>query len=218
MKKIIATLFCLSITTFLFAGKQKNKFVVVETTLGTFKLELFAHVPQHSRNFLKLVKEGFYDSLLFHRVIPSFMIQGGDPDSKLAIPEKILGDGDLSYKLPAEFMLPNYFHKKGALCAARDDNPEMASSACQFYVVVGKLFTDEDLDKVEKKNNTKLSETSRAYYKSIGGTPHLDGKYTVFGQCVKGQDIVDKISNVLRNKEDRPNIDVRILKMKIKRR
>ncbi len=200
------------------ARNKKNKFVIMNTSLGIIKIEVFNDVPQHANNFLKLAKEGFYDSLLFHRVIPQFMIQGGDPDSKNAASGQMLGNGDLGYKVPAEFMLPKYYHKKGALAAARDNNPEKASSACQFYLVVGKLFTDEDLDKMEAKTGVKYSEQARKDYKTIGGTPHLDGAYTVYGQVVKGQEIVDIISNVSRNKSDRPEQDIRILSTKVKKK
>ncbi len=200
------------------AKKSKNKFVEVKTTMGNFKLELFADVPKHSENFLKLVKDGFYDSLLFHRVIPEFMIQGGDPDSKNAMKGQMLGNGDIGYKVPAEFQLPTYYHKKGALCAARDNNPEKASSGCQFYVVVGKIFTDKDLDGMEARNGVKYSEQARKDYKTIGGTPHLDGAYTVYGQCVEGQEVVDAISKVSCEGANRPAEDVRILSMKIKKK
>lgn len=217
MKKIfLLALLCVSL--FAEAKKNKNKFVVIETTKGTIKIEVFNDVPQHAANFLKLAKEGFYDSLLFHRVIPSFMIQGGDPDSKRAMNGQMLGNGDAGYKVPAEFMLPKYYHKKGALAAARDNNPEKASSGCQFYIVVGKTFTDADLDNTEKRTGIKYSEQARKDYKTIGGTPHLDGAYTVYGQVVEGQEIVDAISLVPKNASDRPNEDVRILSVKIKKK
>jgi peptidyl-prolyl cis-trans isomerase B (cyclophilin B) len=218
MKKIVLALFLVSITLSSFAKKKKNKFVEIETNKGTIKVEVFVDVPQHYDNFLKLAKEGFYDSLLFHRVIPSFMIQGGDPDSKNALIGQVLGNGDVGYKVPAEFKLPTYYHKKGALAAARDNNPEKASSGCQFYIVVGKTFTDSDLDAMESRGGYKYSEQARKDYKTIGGTPHLDGSYTVYGQVVKGQEVVDAISNTPRNNSDRPLDDVRILSMKIKKK
>lgn len=200
------------------AKKNKNKFVEITTTKGIIKIELFADVPQHTLNFLKLAKEGFYDSLLFHRVIPNFMIQGGDPQSKQALNGQMLGNGDVGYKIPAEFKLPTYYHKKGALAAARDNNPEKASSGCQFYIVVGKVFTDAELDNFEQRNNFKYSQQARTDYKTIGGTPHLDGAYTVYGQVVSGQEVVDAIANVPRNNSDRPNEDIRILRVKIKKK
>jgi len=217
MKKI----FLLVLVCFAFiaeAKKNKNKFVVIETNKGNIKIEVFNDVPQHAANFLKLAKEGFYDSLLFHRVIPSFMIQGGDPDSKRAISKQMLGNGDVGYKVPAEFKLPTYYHKKGALAAARDNNPEKASSGCQFYIVVGKIFTDADLNNMEQRGHFKYSEQARRDYKTIGGTPHLDGDYTVYGQVVTGQEIVDAISLVPRDANNRPNEDVRILNVKIKKK
>ncbi len=217
MKKIfLLILVCFSLLAE--AKKNKNKFVVIETNKGSIKIEVYNDVPQHAANFLKLVKEGFYDSLLFHRVIPSFMIQGGDPISKNAPSKQMLGNGDLGYKVPAEFKLPTYYHKKGALAAARDNNPEKASSGCQFYIVVGKIFTDADLNNMEQRGRFKYSEQARTDYKTIGGTPHLDGDYTVYGQVITGQEIVDAISLVPRDTNNRPNEDVRILNIKIKKK
>jgi peptidyl-prolyl cis-trans isomerase B (cyclophilin B) len=164
------------------------------------------------------VKDGFYDSLLFHRVIPSFMIQGGDPDSKNALDGQMLGNGDVGYKVPAEFMVPKYYHKKGALAAARDNNPEKASSGCQFYIVVGRTFTDQDLTTMEQRGGFTYSEQAKKDYKTIGGTPHLDNGYTVFGQVVEGQEVVDAIAMTPRNTSDRPNENVRILSMKIRKK
>lgn len=218
MKKIALVLMMALLSAPIMAKKNKNKFVEIQTTAGLIKVEVYADVPKHAENFLKLAKEGFYDSLLFHRVIPNFMIQGGDPDSRRAADGQALGNGDLGYKVPAEFMLPKYYHKKGALAAARDGNPEKASSACQFYLVVGKTFTDAELDNFEKRTGNKYSEQARTDYKTIGGTPHLDGGYTVYGQVVKGQDVVDAISNRPRNTSDRPNENVRILSMKVKKK
>ncbi len=215
MKKIVLVLMMALLSAPLMAKKNKNKFVEIRTTAGLIKVEVYADVPKHAENFLKLAKEGFYDSLLFHRVIPNFMIQGGDPDSRRAADGQALGNGDLGYKVPAEFMLPKYYHKKGALAAARDGNPEKASSACQFYLVVGKTFTDAELDNFEKRTGNKYSEQARTDYKTIGGTPHLDGGYTVYGQVVKGQDVVDAIANRPRSGSDRPNENVRILSMKV---
>ncbi len=218
MKKLILSTFIILISFSGFAKKNKNKFVEIETSMGIIKVEVYADVPQHAANFLKLANEGFYDSLLFHRIIPSFMIQGGDPDSKNAVMGQMLGNGDVGYKVPAEFMLPKYYHKKGALAAARDNNPEKASSGCQFYIVVGKQFTDNDLDMMENRGGFKYSEQARTEYKTIGGTPHLDGAYTVYGQVVKGQEVVDAISNAPRNPSDRPNENIRILSMKVKKK
>jgi peptidyl-prolyl cis-trans isomerase B (cyclophilin B) len=218
MKKLVLSTFIILISFSGFAKKNKNKFVEIETSMGMIKVEVYADVPQHAANFLKLAHEGFYDSLLFHRIIPSFMIQGGDPDSKNAVMGQMLGNGDVGYKVPAEFMLPKYYHKKGALAAARDNNPEKASSGCQFYIVVGKQFTDNDLDMMENRGGFKYSQQARTEYKTIGGTPHLDGAYTVYGQVVKGQEVVDAISNAPRNPSDRPNENIRILSMKVKKK
>jgi len=202
------------------AKKNKNKFVELETNKGTFTLEVFNDVPKHAENFLKLANEGFYDSLLFHRIIPGFMIQGGDPESKNALEGQMLGNGDVGYKVPAEFMLPKYYHKKGALAAAREgnNNPEKASSGCQFYIVVGKPFTDAELDQMEARMGQKYSEQARKEYKTIGGTPHLDAGYTVYGQIVKGQDVVDAIAAMPRNASDRPAENVRILNVNVKKK
>lgn len=216
MKKIVVTLSALLFLCFQMEAKKiKNKMVLMETTMGNIKLELYADVPQHSENFLKLVKEGFYDSLLFHRVIPSFMIQGGDPQSKNAPDGQMLGNGDVGYRVPAEFMVEKYYHKKGALAAARDNNPDKASSGCQFYIVVGKKYTDEELNQVEARNGFKYSEQARNDYKTVGGTPFLDNGYTVYGQLLEGQDVVDAIANVERSAGDRPNVNVRVLTAKI---
>jgi len=214
MKKLFLAFFLMSLSMLSYGKKNKHKFVVIETTVGTMKVEVYPEVKQHAENFLKLVDEGFYDSLLFHRVIPNFMIQGGDPDSKRALQGSMLGNGDLGYKVPAEFM-DTFYHKKGALAAARDNNPQKASSASQFYIVQGKLFTDTDLDNMERSKGKKFSEQARNDYKTIGGTPHLDGDYTVFGQLVEGYEVLEKITQVACNASNRPIEDVRILSMKI---
>ncbi|HQQ94336.1 MAG TPA: peptidylprolyl isomerase [Bacteroidia bacterium] len=242
--------------------------VVLETSLGTMKLKLFEETPLHKANFLKLVKEGVYDSLLFHRVINNFMIQGGDPLSKRAKAGDSLGHGDLGYTIPAEFR-PELIHKKGRLCAAResdDINPKMASSASQFYLVMGKQRGPEDLKKYEDRiNKATYSRCARAFmnsgegsalrqtynrlksagmndsaaivnalieagvkscfektgpyhfspfqvetYTTLGGTPHLDGSYTVFGEVIEGMDLIDKIAAVKTDKRDRPLEDIRM--------
>lgn len=200
------------------AKKINNSFVTIETSMGSITVEVYADVTKHAENFLKLAKEGFYDSLLFHRVIPGFMIQGGDPDSKRALDGQMLGNGDIGYKIPAEFMLPKYYHKKGALAAARDNNPQMASSGCQFYLVVGRVFSDSELDMMESRTGTKYTPEARQAYRSVGGTPHLDGSYTVFGQVVKGLEVVDAIGNAPRNASDRPVENIRILRVTVKKK
>lgn len=199
--------------------KSKERLVEITTNYGTMVVKLYDSTPLHRDNFIKLVKQGFYDSLLFHRVIEGFMIQGGDPTSKNAKDSIILGNGEApGDRIPAEFK-PFYFHKKGALAAARDDNPEKASSNCQFYIVQGKTFTDEELNQVEcqiRSSNPAFSFTDeqRKIYKTIGGTPMLDQNYTVFGEVTKGLDVVDKIASVPRDANDRPLQNV-IMKMSL---
>jgi peptidyl-prolyl cis-trans isomerase B (cyclophilin B) len=164
----------------------------------------------HRDNFVKLVQQGFYDSLLFHRVIPQFMIQGGDPDSKYAKPGTGLGYGgsDIA-RIPAEFH-PSLYHKKGALAAASDGNPEKASHACQFYLVEGNVQTEDQLILFEQRNGLKYTPEQRAVYKSIGGTPQLDNNYTVFGEVISGLEVINKIVNVSRDYVNRPLGDVRM--------
>lgn len=268
LRSIILSLSLVLVIKTCFSQTFSKETILISTSFGNMKIKLFNETPQHRDNFLKLVKEHFYDSLLFHRVIEGFMIQGGDPDSKHAEPAKFLGDGDLKYTIPAEFV-PSLCHKKGMLCAARngdDVNPEKASSACQFYIVQGKVRTDEDLAAYEKRINktliTKLKEDvlnkqenatlkekisvakkdqnndslmvyfktlnklvdeefvkvphytfppeHRTIYKTIGGTPHLDSQYTIFGEVIEGLDVIDKIAAVGKNKDDRPLIDIRM--------
>jgi cyclophilin family peptidyl-prolyl cis-trans isomerase len=172
---------------------------------------LYNQTPKHRDNFLKLARQGFYNGTLFHRVINSFMIQGGDPNSKTATPEQALGSGDLGYRVEAEFR-DSIFHKKGVLAAARDNNPEKSSSASQFYLVQGKIFTDAELDKtrMDRMDGRIIPGSQRQVYKTIGGTPHLDGKYTVYGEIVKGFDMVDTIASVATNAMDRPLEDIKM--------
>jgi cyclophilin family peptidyl-prolyl cis-trans isomerase len=144
-------------------------------------------------NFIKLVGEGFYDSLLFHRVIKDFMIQGGDPQSKNAAAGQPLGMGDVGYKIPAE-IVDTLFHKKGVLAAARDGNPQKASSGCQFYIVQGKVMSEEEMNMAETRMGMKFSEAQRKAYSTVGGTPWLDKNYTVFGELIEGLDVLDKIA------------------------
>lgn len=174
------------------------------TDSGLIIVRLSDSTPGHRDNFIKLVQNGFYDSLLFHRVIPQFMIQGGDPESKNAPAGIMLGNGgsDMA-RLLAEFH-PSLYHKKGALAAARDGNPEKASSAVQFYIVEGKTFTDEELNMLEQKKGIKYTEEQRQVYKTIGGTPHLDQDYTVFGEVVSGFDVISKISHAPADGNNRP--------------
>jgi cyclophilin family peptidyl-prolyl cis-trans isomerase len=207
MKKLFTLLLLLvTITAF---GKPKNQYVRIKTSYGTCIIRLYNETPKHRDNFIKLVKQGFYNGTLFHRVIQNFMIQGGDPDSKNAKPGAELGNGDLKYTIPAEFR-DSLFHKRGVLAAARDDNPAKASSATQFYIVEGKRLTDEDLDKLiaGRLKGRKIPESEREYYKSVGGTPQLDQSYTIYGEVVFGLDMVDQIAAVKKDKKDRPLVDV----------
>lgn len=256
-----------------FAGVKNDSVSIVrlETTYGNITVKLYPKTSKHRDNFLKLVNEGFYNGVLFHRVIADFMIQTGDPDSKTAKPGAALGSGDKGYTIPAEFVFPEYYHKRGALSAARlsdQVNPQKASSGCQFYIVQGRVFSDQELDAMEKNNEHKLeaklfqdrlntkqaevklyrmernqvkldslrdailaevhvvmqktptykfTEQQRNDYKTIGGTPHLDGDYTVFGEVIEGADVVDKISKTQTGRNDRPIEDIRILKAEVVR-
>lgn len=246
--------------------------IVISTSKGDIQLKLYKDTPLHGNNFIKLANEGFFDSVLFHRVIEGFMIQGGDPDSKGAKPGIQLGEGGPGYDIPAE-ILPNHMHVRGVLAAARegdDVNPKRLSSGSQFYIVQGKKFTDTDLDNSEKKVNSRTRQTifgrildnpanktlrdrfysdelkkdstqyqalldsintivetefaktkpfvipvdKREIYKTIGGAPHLDGSYTIFGEVISGIEVVDKIAAVKRDEHDRPLEDV-MMKVKV---
>lgn len=211
-------------------GLRKNDLdrdVEVITTRGTLVIRLSDSTPLHRDNFLRLVKKGYYDSLLFHRVIRNFMIQSGDPDSREGHPGKPMsqgGNGGPGYTIPAEFRA-SLFHHRGALGAARsndDVNPTRASSGSQFYIVQGKRFTDAGLDSLQeyRLKGYKIPAGQRAVYKEIGGAPHLDQRYTVFGEVIRGMDVVDSIAAVPTGGPplDRPTVDVRILRMKLIRR
>ncbi len=228
MKKIFAFLVfsSLVITAFsqrdtLIRKKDRKKDVLLQTSMGNIVIRLSDSTPLHRDNFLKLVKQKFYDSVLFHRVIQNFMIQAGDPDSKKAIPGQPLGSGGPGYRVPAEFR-PGLFHKKGVIAAARDNNPEKASSGCQFYLTQGKVFTDAGLDSVETfRLKRKIPASQREVYKTLGGVPHLDQNYTVFGEVVKGLDVIDRIAAVPTSKgvdRDRPMENVVIVKATLIRR
>ena len=249
-------------------ANDKMTKVELQTTYGNIVVELYNETPQHRDNFIKLVNEGYYDGVLFHRVIKDFMIQTGDGNSKTAGPETALGNGDPGYTIEAEFVYPKYFHKRGALAAARTGdqvNPERRSSGSQFYIVTGKIYGSDELKMMSQRmvdmkkqeifrrlvmeNQAKIKELQDAQnndelmamqneliqqteaeaaqnpfsftdeqlnaYTSIGGTPHLDGQYTVFGEVIEGMDVVDKIQNVATGKMDRPIEDVKIIKAKI---
>lgn len=267
-KKTLLSIVLVLMSQQLISQTYSTETIVISTDFGVMKVKLFNETPLHKANFLKLVNQHFYDSLLFHRVIKEFMIQGGDPDSKHADRQKLLGDGDLNYTVPAEFN-PLLFHKKGMLCAARnsdEENPTRASSACQFYIVQGKPRTDEELIQLEKrinkslintlkdsclnnlehvllkekisefkkqnkndsllfytkqldaliqpiyeqKNHYRISEAQKLTYKTIGGTPHLDNNYTIFGEVISGIDVIDKIAAANTNKDNRPLINLRM--------
>ncbi len=202
--------------------KDRKRDVLLETSKGKIILRLTDATPLHRDNFLLLVKQHYYDSILFHRVIKDFMIQAGDPNSKKAPGGQALGSGGPSQRIPAEFR-PELFHKKGVLAAARDNNPEKASSGSQFYIVQGRKFSDAGLDSLEtnRLNGRKIPLQQREIYKTIGGTPHLDQGYTVFGEVVKGLSVVDNIASVETSKaqdRDRPLADVKIIKAKLIKR
>ena len=204
---------------------DKERDVELITTAGNIRLRLSDSTPFHRDNFLILVKQGYYDSILFHRVISGFMIQAGDPLSKTAASGVALGNGGPSYTLPAEFK-PFLFHKKGALAAARTGdnvNPERRSSGSQFYIVQGRTFTDPQMDSIEKVRlaGRKIPEAHRALYRNVGGTPQLDGNYTVFGEVISGLHLVDSIASTQTSKGadlNRPLRDVRIIKARLVRR
>lgn len=183
--------------------------VRVTTDSGVMIIRLYDKTPLHRDNFVKLANEHFFDSLLFHRVIQGFMIQGGDPQSKYAQPGQMLGMGDVGYTIPAEFDT-TLFHKKGALAAARTPNPAKASSGCQFYIVQGNKLTDADINNMEMAKGIKYSAKQRNIYKTLGGTPFLDMDYTVFGEVEKGLEVIDKIASVQKAAGDRPLGDVRM--------
>ena len=180
--------------------------VIIHTDMGDIVVVLYDETPKHKENFLKLAGEGFYTDLLFHRVIEGFMIQGGDPDSKNAKPGVQLGSGAVDYLIDAEFN-PNLFHKKGALAAARQGdhvNPKKASSGCQFYIVQGNVLTDAHIQMYQQRYGLNFTPEQIEAYKTVGGTPHLDGEYTVFGEVVEGMDVIDKIANVKTGYMDVP--------------
>ncbi len=248
--------------------EKGDALVDIKTSLGDIRVRLFGDTPRHRDNFLKLAKEGFYDGVLFHRVINEFMIQGGDPDSKNAPAGKALGSGDPGYTLEAEFVYPKHFHHRGALAAAREGdqtNPERRSSGSQFYIVTGKVFNDSSLrqmesylqkakmqeifnglvaqhhdsimtlrrnrdrealtalqeqlaaqtEKIAAENPIKFTDEQKKAYTTIGGTPHLDNQYTVFGEVVSGMDVVEAIEKSKTGAMDRPVEDIRIISTKI---
>ena len=199
--------------------KERRAIVRIETSCGIIRVALSDDTPMHRDNFLKLAAKGFYDGTLFHRCIKDFMIQGGDPDSRNAPKGKMLGEGNPGYTIPPEFNLPYLYHWRGALAAARepdDINPEQRSSGCQFYIVYGKKQSPADIKKVRaslEEKGIELTPQMVDDYVMRGGTPHLDGQYTVFGEVIEGLGVVKQIQSVTTDKNDRPLDDVIILKM-----
>jgi peptidyl-prolyl cis-trans isomerase B (cyclophilin B) len=222
MRKLIYLgLFFLLVQTAVAQKKSKKDYLVTITTEhGTMYAVLYDDTPRHKSNFIALADTGFYNGTLFHRVINGFMIQGGDPNSKKAAPGEPLGNGDVGYTVPAEFN-EKRFHKKGVLAAARDNNPEKASSGCQFYIVQGKVLRDEDFATAERRSGRTIPADQRQVYKTLGGTPHLDQNYTVFGEVIKGAEVIDVIAGQPRDSYDRPQKDVamqvKVEKMKKKK-
>lgn len=224
----LISLFILSCNPRLANGLRKKdlkKDVELVTSKGSIVVRLSDSTPLHRDNFLKLVKQHYYDSMLFHRVIQNFMIQAGDPNSKQAKAGVALGNGGPGYTVPAE-IIPGFFHRKGVLAAARmgdDVNPSRASSGSQFYIVKGRIHTDASLDSVEtyRLKGRKIPAAHREVYKQIGGSPHLDQSYTIFGEVIAGQNIVDSISATPTSKgsdRDRPLSDIKIIKARLVKR
>ncbi len=219
-KKVVFVTFFLFLTLGIFAQKtdtkgvtnNKKSYVLLQTDYGNMKILLYEDTPLHRENFIKLVKSGFYDGLLFHRVINGFMIQGGDPDSRNAQPGVMLGNGGPGYTIPAEFNT-KYYHKKGVIAAAREGdnvNPMKESSGSQFYIVQGKVYNEAIMQKIAAQMNKTFSEEQIKAYGTIGGSPWLDNDYTVFGEVVEGLDVIDKIAAVKCGPNDRPMEDVKM--------
>jgi peptidyl-prolyl cis-trans isomerase B (cyclophilin B) len=228
MKKIVFLLLTFIFTQLTWGQKDsivtkrdRKKDVLLETSMGNIWIRLSDSTPLHRDNFIKLVKTNYYPGILFHRVIQNFMIQSGDPDSRGAAPGVPLGNGGPDYLIPAEFR-PTLFHKKGVIAAARDNHPQKASSASQFYLTQGKVFTEAGLDSVETyRLKRKIPADQRKVYTTLGGVPHLDQNYTVFGEIVKGLEVVDKIAAIPTSKgpdKDRPLQDVKIINAKLVKR
>lgn len=198
-----------------------NKDVELVTSKGTMIIRLSDSTPKHRDNFIKLVNQHYYDGLLFHRVMSQFMVQAGDPKSKTAKPGDALGAGNPGYTIPAEIR-PYLFHKKGALAAARtpdEVNPTRESNGSQFYLVQGRVYDDADLNQVEARlNGYKIPAAHREVYKTVGGSPSLDQKYTIFGEVIKGVEIIDSIAAVAVGDRNRPIEDVKIIKASLIKR
>ena len=224
MRKIFLVASFLLCPFLLFSQTGKREQVLLSTSKGEIVVELFNETPQHRDNFLRLVREGLYDGVLFHRVINNFMVQAGDLSSRHAAPGQSLGEAPEKYQIPAEIVFPKFHHRRGMLAAAREGdvvNPERASSMSQFYIVWGRTFSDAQLDQQQLRidqqtgGKAKLSPEMRESYKTIGGTPHLDGQYTVYGEVVKGLDIVNLIQLAATDENDRPIEDIRVVSARI---
>ncbi len=199
--------------------EKKNKMVEIVTDHGTMKVRLYDETPLHRDNFIKLVEEGYYNDLLFHRIIKGFMIQGGDPNSKNAGPEVQLGSGGPGYTVPAEIK-SGLYHKKGALAAARmgdQMNPQKASSGSQFYIVQGSVVQESMLQQIASRSGITYTPEQITTYTTIGGTPFLDGQYTVFGEVIEGMDVIDKIAAVKTLPGDRPELNVKMTVRTVKK-
>lgn len=199
--------------------KSKGDLVLLSTEFGDMKIMLYDETPIHKENFLKLVKEGAYDGSTFHRVIQKFMIQGGSPKTKINEDGTPMETGETEHRLPAEFV-EGLYHKKGAVAAARQGdgvNPEKKSSGYQFYIVQGKPFNNNQLAGMEKRSGITYTDEQKEVYNTIGGTPHLDGSYTVFGEVIEGLEVIDKIAAVQTDSRDKPLEDVRMTMTVVKK-
>jgi peptidyl-prolyl cis-trans isomerase B (cyclophilin B) len=218
IKKILLLSLLFLLTIQAYAQLKPETLVVIQTTKGVIKVKLYNETIMHRDNFIKLVSEGYYNGVLFHRVIKDFMIQTGDPQSKNARPGEELGNGGPDYTIPAEFYAPLY-HKKGALAAARSGdnvNPERESSGSQFYIVQGKKFTLDQLQSMENsKKHIPFTEDQKIAYTTLGGTPHLDYAYTVFGEVIEGLEVVEAIALVATDERNRPLENIAIIKATI---
>ena len=220
-RTVISLLFVCVAAAFVSAAGRKA--VVLQTTAGDIRIELYDETPAHRDNFLKLVRSHFYDSLLFHRVVRNFVVQAGDPDSKQAEPGRMLGAGTLPYRLPAEVRLPELYHKRGAVAMAREAdeaNPRRESDACQFYIVWGKRHSTAVVEAERERIDTlgggaKMSDEMFETYRKVGGLPQLDGLYTVFGEVTMGMDVVEKMLDAETDDYDRPIYDIMIISARV---